>query len=455
MDKAYTEHTPLSIEIADNIGLIALDSPPVNALGTAMRQALLDAIDVLNADEDVKVICIYGVGKLLSGGADIREFGKKPKRPFLPDVLNAIESNVKPVGAVIHGAAIGGGLELALAAHARVGMPGARVSLPEVTLGLLPGAGGTQRLPRLIALDSAIEIITTGRNVPVGEAIALGIIDGFDYGTPRGAALKLGRDILAKELPTRRTGEIVFRADADRLDAAREVLRGKRPQLAAPLKCIDAIAAAGRPIGEGMGVERALFLELMDSPDRQGLIHAFQAERAVKHIPEAGAQPRPTASAGVIGGGTMGVGIATALLQAGTDVTLVEMTPEGAETARTRIAGNLDAAVKRGKMSAEARRKTLSALTVGVGLDHLAEVDVVIEAVFEDLQVKTAIFRDLDRICKPGAVLGTNTSYLDVNEIAAATARPQDVIGLHFFSPAHIMRLLEVVVADKTAPDVV
>ncbi|MFD1796762.1 3-hydroxyacyl-CoA dehydrogenase NAD-binding domain-containing protein, partial [Paracoccus aurantiacus] len=450
MDNIVTETGPLRIEIEGDIGLIALSNPPVNALGAAMRQGLLDAITQLQQDDAVKVTAIYGEGRIFSGGADISEFGKTPVPPRLPDVLNAIEDCAKPVVAVLHGVAMGGGLELALAAHARIVLPDTRLGLPEVTLGLLPGAGGTQRLPRLAPLESAIDIIVSGRHVPAEEALLLGIVDRLDTAPPRETALRAAQDVLDGNLPTRRTGEIVFRADADRLDAAREVLLGKRPQLAAPLKCIDAIAAAGRPIGEGMGVERALFLELMDSPDRQGLIHAFQAERAVKHIPEAGAQPRPTASAGVIGGGTMGVGIATALLQAGTDVTLVEMTPEGAETARTRIAGNLDAAVKRGKMSAEARRKTLSALTVGVGLDHLAEVDVVIEAVFEDLQVKTAIFRDLDRICKPGAVLGTNTSYLDVNEIAAATARPQDVIGLHFFSPAHIMRLLEVVVADKT-----
>ncbi|WBU59227.1 3-hydroxyacyl-CoA dehydrogenase NAD-binding domain-containing protein [Paracoccus albus] len=455
MDKSVTETAPLRVEVEGDVGLIVLASPPVNALGQAVRQGLLDALAQLNADVAVKVIAIYGEGKMLSAGADIREFGQTPQSPSLPDVLNAIENSDKPVAAVIHGVAMGGGLELALSAHARVGLPGARVGLPEVTLGLLPGAGGTQRLPRLAPLESVIEIITSGRQVPVREAISLGIIDGLDYDTPRGAALTLAHEILSGEIQTRRTGHIAFTPDQAVLVAAKAKLATKRSALPAPLKCVDAIAASALPIEEGMKVERALFLELMESPERQGLIHAFQAERAVKRIPESAAEPRPLASAGVIGGGTMGVGIATALLQSGFTVTLIEMTQEGADKARERIEGNLAGAVKRGKMTAAARDEKLTQLTAAVGLDHLADVDVVIEAVFEDMKVKTQIFRDLDRICKPGTVLGTNTSYLDVNEIAAATSRPQDVIGLHFFSPAHIMRLLEVVVAEKTAPDVV
>ncbi|MFS4437473.1 3-hydroxyacyl-CoA dehydrogenase NAD-binding domain-containing protein [Paracoccaceae bacterium GXU_MW_L88] len=449
------ENTPLRIETEGQTGLIILDSPPVNALGAAMRQSLLDAITALNGDEAVKVIAIYGEGKILSGGADIREFGKTPQPPRLPDVFDVIEGSDKPVVVVIHGVAVGGGLELALSAHARIGLPGARVGLPEVSLGLLPGAGGTQRLPRLIPLENAIEIITSGRHVPIEEAHDLGIVDLIGEETPREAALQAAADVLSGALKTRRTGEIRIEPDAKALNAAKEKLAKKRPALAAPLKCVDAIASASLPISEGLKAERALFLELMESPDRQGLIHAFQAERAVKRIPESDAEPRPINSAGVIGGGTMGVGIATALLQSGIPVTLVEMSDEAAERAAGRITKNLDGAVKRGKMSAEKRDATLATLNTVTGLDHLSDVDVVIEAVFEDMKVKTQIFSELDRICKPGAVLGTNTSYLDVNEIAAATSRPQDVIGLHFFSPAHIMRLLEVVVADETAPDVV
>ncbi|WP_090524789.1 FAD-dependent oxidoreductase [Paracoccus isoporae] len=456
MDKTASDTNPVQVGIEDGIGLITLDSPPVNALGQAVRQGLLDAITKLDADDAVKVVAIHGAGRMLSAGADIREFGQTPQAPGLPDVLDAIEASATPVIAVIHGVAMGGGLELALAAHARVGMAGAVLGLPEVTLGLLPGAGGTQRLPRLAPLDAAIGIITSGRKLPVEEAAELGLVDRMSAAdTPRAAALAAARDVLAGDLATRRTGEIAITPDPAVLEAARTRLAQKRPALAAPLKALEAIAQSGRPIAEGLKAERALFLELMESPDRQGLIHAFQAERAVKRIPESDAEPRPIETAGVIGGGTMGVGIATALLQAGIPVTLIEMSAEGAETARGRIAGNLDGAVKRGKLSEEARAARLEMLTAEVGLDHLAQVDLVIEAVFEDMKVKTQIFRDLDRICKPGAVLGTNTSYLDVNEIAAVTSRPQDVIGLHFFSPAHVMRLLEVVVADKTADDVV
>ncbi|MFT3690320.1 3-hydroxyacyl-CoA dehydrogenase NAD-binding domain-containing protein [Paenirhodobacter sp.] len=448
-----TDVTQLAVE--NGIGLIGLNNPPVNALGAALRQGLVDAIAALNADPAVKVIAIYGEGRAFSAGADIREFGKPLVPPRLPDVLDAMEASAKPVVAVVHGTALGGGLELALACHARVGLPGARLGLPEVTLGILPGAGGTQRLPRLIALDKAIDIITTGRFVAADEAVELGLLDRMGEGSPREAALIAGAQVLDGSLPTRRTGDIVITPDAAVIAAADARLRAKRPALAAPIKAVEAIGHAGAPLAEGLKAERALFLELMDGPDRQGLIHAFDAERVAKTFPEAKETPRPVNKTGVIGGGTMGVGIATAMLQAGLPVTLVEMAPERAEAAKAAVAKNFDGAVKRGKMTAEARDEMLGRLTATVGLESLADVDVVVEAVFEDMAVKTDIFGKLDQICKPGAVLGSNTSYLDVNAIAAATSRPQDVIGLHFFSPAHLMRLLEVVVAEKTAPDVV
>ncbi|RJE83250.1 3-hydroxyacyl-CoA dehydrogenase NAD-binding domain-containing protein [Paracoccus onubensis] len=447
--------SPVKVETQGEIGLIGLNNPPVNALGAAVRQGLVDAIAQLTKDASVRVIAIYGEGRALSAGADIREFGKTPIEPSLPDVLNIVEASEKPVVAVVHGTTFGGGLELALASHARIGLPGGRVGLPEVTLGILPGAGGTQRLPRLIPLQNAIEIISTGRHLPISEAHELGILDRMGEGQPREAALAAAQAVLAGELKTRRTGEISVTPDSAMIDAALEKLRSRRPALEAPIKAVQAIGHAGKPIAEGLQAERALFMELMASPDRQGLIHAFNAERAVKHIPEAGAVPREIASAGVIGGGTMGVGIATALLTAGIPVTLVEMAQDRADAAKTAITRNLDGAVKRGKLSAEARDKAAAALTATTELESLAQVDLVIEAVFEDIGVKKEIFGKLDRICKAGAVLGTNTSYLDVNDIAAMTSRPQDVIGLHFFSPAHVMRLLEVVVGDKTAPEIV
>lgn len=447
--------TPVGVETQGDIGLIRLNNPPVNALGAAVRQGISDAIAQLADDASVKVIAIYGEGRALSAGADIREFGKAPVSPSLPDVLNIVEASEKPVVAVVHGTTFGGGLELALASHARVGLPGGRVGLPEVTLGILPGAGGTQRLPRFVPLENAIEIISSGRHLPIAEAHDLGILDRMGQGEPREAAIAAAQAVLSEELATRRTSDIVVHPDPAIIGAAIEKLRKKRPALEAPIKAVQAIGHAGKPIAEGLKAERALFMELMESPDRQGLIHAFNAERAVRHIPEANATPREITSAGVIGGGTMGVGIATALVTAGIPVTLIEMAPERAEAARAAIAKNLDGAVKRGKMSADARDKAVAAVTAETELDHLANVDLVIEAVFEEMAVKTEIFGKLDKICKAGAILGTNTSYLDVNAIAATTSRPQDVIGLHFFSPAHVMRLLEVVVGDKTAPEVV
>lgn len=445
----------LNITQEGPVALIGLNNPPVNALGAALRQGLSDAIRDLDADPSVKVIALYGEGRALSAGADIREFGKPPVPPRLPDVLDQIEGSDTPVVAVMHGTTLGGGLELALAAHARVVLPGARLGLPEVTLGLLPGAGGTQRLPRLVPLEKAIGIISTGRQVPADEALELGLADDMGQGTPQEAARAAAQAVLDGSLTTRPTGGISVTLDREVLDQAISRLQNRRPALQAPIKAVEAIALAEKPIAEGLPGERAAFMDLMDSPDRQGLIHAFTAERAVRRIPEADATPRRIDSAGVIGGGTMGVGIATALITAGIPVTLIEMSAEQADKARAGVMNNLDGAVKRGKMDAAKRDDLARRLTVATDLASLSEVDLVIEAVFEDLEVKTQIFGKLDGICKSGAILATNTSYLDVNRIAAATSRPQDVIGLHFFSPAHVMRLLEVVVADQTAADVV
>jgi 3-hydroxyacyl-CoA dehydrogenase len=450
-----TSDTPVRINMEDRVGLILLANPPVNALGAAVRRGLMDAIAALNAAPQVRVIAIHGVGEAFSAGADIREFGKPPVPPRLADVLDHVEASGKPVIAVVHGPTLGGGLELALACHARIGLPGARLGLPEVTLGLLPGAGGTQRLPRLVGLEKAIEIITSGLQMPVEEAVELGIVDRLGQGTPREAALAAAAAALEGSLPVRRTGGIAIHPDQAVITSAIERLSRKRPALAAPIKAIEAIGHSGEALAEGLKAERRLFLELMESPDRQGMVHAFNAERAVRRIPEAAATPRVVKTAGVIGGGTMGVGIATALLQAGIPVTLIETSPERAKAAKAAVAGNCDEAVRRGKMAAGFREELLAAPAATTDLQSVATADLVVEAVFEDIAVKTELFGKLDLICKRGAVLGTNTSYLDVNVIAAATSRPQDVIGLHFFSPAHVMRLLEVVVADKTEPGVV
>ncbi len=443
----------VSTEIVGQVGLVALNNPPVNAAGVALRTGLVAAVDALEANDAVAVIALYGAGRSFVAGADIKEFGKPPRAPFLPDVCNRLETCTKPVISVLHGAALGGGLEVAIATHARIALAGVQLGFPEVTLGIIPGAGGTQRAPRLMRMGPALDLITTGRRIGAEAAVDAGLIDRVTSGTPREVALKAAADVVAGQLPTRRTGDIVIQTDEAALTAAATSLARKQNHLFSPHRCVDAVAAAALPLRDGLAEERRLFNLCMESPQRAGLVHAFFAERAVAHIPEATAQPRDIATVGVIGGGTMGTGIATACLIAGCPVILVDAQSDAAARAETRIADALDGAVARGKMTPEARAAVHLATTTD--LTRLAEVDLVIEAAFEDMSVKRDLFGTLGEICKPGTILATNTSYLDVNDIAAASGRPEDVIGLHFFSPAHVMRLLEVVVARDTAPEVV
>ena len=445
----------IAIERVGDIALIRIDNPPVNATGQAVRQGLQDAVTQINAEGTARVIAIYAAGRTFVAGADIREFGKPFVPPALPDVFNIIEASAIPVISVLHGTALGGGLELGLATHARIGIEGLRVGLPEILLGLLPGAGGTQRMPRLTGVPFALEMILSGRQVAAKEALEAGIIDRLDAGEPRDAALKAAQDVIAGTLKTRRTDQIAVIPDQAALDQTAAHLKKTQDHLFSPHKCVEAVAAATLPLAEGLKIERAAFMDCMNTPQRAGLIHAFFGERAVSNIPEAKGPARDIAHVGVIGGGTMGSGIATACLLAGLKVTLVEVAQDGLDRGISTITGNLDGAVKRGKLKADKRDATLANLNPSLDMGALADVDLVIEAVFEDMGVKKDIFGKLDKICKPGAILASNTSYLDINEIAAVTARPQNVIGLHFFSPAHVMRLLEIVVADKTAPDVV
>jgi 3-hydroxyacyl-CoA dehydrogenase len=445
----------ISIEMSGDIALICINNPPVNATGQAVRQGLQDAVEKLNTDGAARVIAIYAAGRTFVAGADIREFGKPFVPPALPDVFNIIEASSIPVISVLHGTALGGGLELGLATHARIGIEGLRVGLPEILLGLLPGAGGTQRMPRLTGISFALEMILSGRQVPAKEALDAGIIDRLEAGEPRDIALKAAQEVLDGTLQTRRTDQIAVITDQVALDQTAAHLQKTQSHLFSPHKCVEAVAASTEPLAAGLKIERALFMECMDTPQRAGLIHAFFGERAVSNIPEAKGPAREIAHVGVIGGGTMGSGIATACLLAGLKVTLIEVAQDGLDRGIATITSNLDGAVKRGKLKADKRDAVQAMLTPSLDMQSLAEVDLVIEAVFEDMGVKKDIFGKLDRICKAGAILASNTSYLDVDEIAASTSRPQDVIGLHFFSPAHVMRLLEIVVADKTAPDVV
>jgi 3-hydroxyacyl-CoA dehydrogenase len=444
-----SETVTLSVE--GRIALITIDNPPVNAASASVRKGLAAAVDALPGT-GADAAALYALGRTFVAGADIREFGTPPADPWLPEVCQKIEDSPVPIVCILHGTTLGGGLEIALACHGRLALLGTRVGLPEAHLGIIPGAGGTQRLPRLTGQAFAVEAITTGRHVPLNEALEHHIVDAVAPEASPADAARAGAIAVAEgRLKTRRTGSLSAQEDPGVLEAARARIREKTPNLVSPLKAIDAIAAASRPIAQGLATERALYDACMDTPQRAGLIHAFFAERAVARMPEAAVTPRSIDRIGVLGAGTMGTGIAAACLIAGLPVTLIDEDTEALTRAGHAIDGILTGAAKRGKLSDADAAKAL--LVTASMPDRLAEADVIIEAAFEDLEVKRQIFSQLDRIARPGAVLATNTSYLDVNAIAASTGRPEDVLGLHFFSPAHIMRLIELVVAEKTAPD--
>ncbi|WP_282025214.1 3-hydroxyacyl-CoA dehydrogenase NAD-binding domain-containing protein [Limimaricola cinnabarinus] len=444
-------------ESRGRIAVITVDHAPVNALGCDVRAGLVEAIERFEADA-AEIAVIHGAGRLFIGGADISEFGKPPQEPSLPDVVNRIEACTKPVVAAIHGAALGGGLEIALGAHYRVAVPGAQLGLPETKLGVIPGAGGTQRAPRLVGAEAAIDMATTGTPVPAQKAVELGLVDRLGEGEALDAGLAYAEELLSQGAAPRPVREIAAPAhDAQMFETRRAALRKKLRGEVAPLAALDAIEASTKlSFDEGLAEERRQFMKMMETPQRAGLIHAFFIERKVAKLPEIeGVTPRDVSAIGVIGGGTMGAGIATAALLRGLTVTLVERDDEAANRARATIEKNLAAAVKRGKLKEDKRDAILSdALSCVTSYDALSDADVIVEAVFESMDVKKEVFAELDRVAKQGAVLATNTSYLDIDEIAQATSRPSDVIGLHFFSPAHVMKLLEVVVADKTAPEV-
>lgn len=462
------EQVPAVVRQAQHeaILVVTIDNPPVNALGVDVRRALVQAIEAAEASPSIAAVLLVGAGRNFIGGADIREFGQPPAAPFLPDVCRRIEACTKPVIAAIHGVALGGGLEVALAAHYRLALADARLGLPEVLLGLLPGAGGTQRTPRLIGARAALDMMLSGRQVGAAEALQLGLVDWVvtdagDATDPLEAGLAYARELVAAHAPVRRSGDADALADVAAaqaaIDAARSETAKKARGLFSPLKIVDAVQAAlDLPLDEGMATERALFMACLDSPQRAGLVHAFFAEREVVKAPETrAARPRPIAAIGIVGGGTMGAGITVAALDAGLPVWMIERDDAALARGRALVEKVYDALVAKGRMTEAAKAATLARYQGSTDYAVLAGVDLVIEAVFEDMAVKQAVFAELDRVCKPGAVLATNTSYLDIDQIAASTARPQDVVGLHFFSPANIMKLLEIVVPAKVAPDVV
>jgi 3-hydroxyacyl-CoA dehydrogenase len=442
------------LERQGEIALVTIDNPPINASAQPVRTALIEAIDTIAKDDAISGALIACAGKTFVAGADINEFGAAPKSPALRDVCEALESLRKPVVAVLHGTALGGGFELALACHYRVIDPQGSVGLPEVTLGLIPGAGGTQRLPRLAGIATALDLIVSGRRVGAEEALAAGIVDAVTSGDRLAFAAAFLRMHLDRP-PPRLSKRAAPYPDAKTFAEARAAAQKRQAGQIAPLRAIDAIeAATARPFAEGMAFEADAFAELRASPQARALRHMFFAERAAAKVPQIeGVSPRPVAFVGVIGGGTMGAGIAAATLMAGLDVHMIERDDATAAAGHDRVKRIVDEALARRKLTPTDHRAILDERFVaGTDLAALRKADLVIEAIVEDLGLKQALFADLDRTLHAGAVLATNTSYLDVARIAAETARGSDIIGLHFFSPAHIMKLLEVVVPDGASP---
>ena len=452
------------VEVAreGDVAVVTLDSPPVNALSHALRSQALDAIRTADADAGVKAIVMIGAGRGFSGGADITEFGKPPQAPSLQDLLDVIENAGKPVIAALHGSTLGGGFETALACHYRVAVPSAKVGLPEVKLGLLPGAGGTQRLPRLIGVEAALEAIATGTTIGAKAAKAQGLVDEIaDEKDLRGGALAFAESMVGK--PLRKVRDLddklaPARGKPEIFEAFAKANARKFRNLEAPAKCIAAVKGAVElPFDEGMANERRLFLELMNGAQSAAQRHAFFAERQAAKVPDV---PETTETlsvrkVGIIGAGTMGGGIAMNFLNAGIPVTMVEMKAEALERGQKIIRKNYEATAKKGRLKPEDVETRMGLLTGALELEKLADCDLIIEAVFELMEVKKAIFTKLDGIAKQGAILASNTSYLDIDAIAAVTKRPEHVLGLHFFSPANVMRLLEIVRGAKTGKPVV
>ena len=443
------------------VAVITLNNPPVNGLNHAVRQGIVAGLDQAAADPAVKAVVIIGSDRLFSGGADIGEFGtpKIAAEPSMWTVIDVVEKSTKPVIAAIGGTCMGGGLELALAVHFRIAKPDATIALPEVKLGLLPGGGGTQRLPRAIGVEAALNVIVSGAPVPAERFKGTALFDEFVEGDLLGAALAFAEKVVAEKRPLKLLRDI--KADYPLRDAffqfARNTVRAVAGPLPAPLKCVDAVAAAvGKPFDEGSAVERALMMSLIATPESRALRHAFVGERAASKIPDVpdDTPVRKIAKVGIVGAGTMGGGIAMNFLSAGIPVTVLEMKQEALEQGFGTIRANYEGAVKKGRLSQDKMNACLDLLKGALSYAELGDCDLIIEAVYEDISVKEAVFEELDKVAKPGAILASNTSTLDVDVIAGFTRRPADVVGLHFFSPANVMKLLEVVRGAATAKDV-
>ncbi|MDT8427561.1 MAG: 3-hydroxyacyl-CoA dehydrogenase NAD-binding domain-containing protein [Pseudomonadales bacterium] len=452
--------TVVSYEIIDNIGVISINNPPVNALSHALREGLDQAVKAAQQDSS-EAIVLFCEGRTFIAGADITEFGKPPKEPGLHEVLVTIENSSKPVIAAIHGTALGGGFETALACHYRCAVASAKVGLPEVKLGILPGAGGTQRVPRVAGVKAALDMITSGNPVSATAASDMGLIDEIIQDSDlKTGAVTYARELVEAGAPLKRIRDITIDPDTVEpgfFESYRKKLAQRARGQIAPDRIVSCVQAAVElPMDQGLQRERELFMELVSSPESQAMRHAFFAEREaakIKDLP-ADTQAREINKVAIIGGGTMGGGIAMCFANVGIPVIMVEINDEALERGLGIIRKNYSITAQKGKMTEAEVKQRLSLISGTTDYKDLADVDLVIEAVFENPDIKKEVFARLDKACKPGAILATNTSYQNVDDIAAATSRPEDVIGMHFFSPANVMKLLEVVRGAKTADDV-
>ncbi|HEV7616513.1 MAG TPA: 3-hydroxyacyl-CoA dehydrogenase NAD-binding domain-containing protein [Burkholderiaceae bacterium] len=443
------------------VAVVTFDNPPINGLGLELRKAIVASIERAAGDAEVQAIVLIGSERAFSGGADVKEFGtpKSSQEPNLLSVIGAVESSKKPVIAAIGGACMGGGLELALGCHFRVAKADAQIALPEVKLGLLPGAGGTQRLPRLVGLDTALNMIVSGNPVPAAQLKDTALFDEIVDGDLLSCAVAFAQRAVTENRPLKRVRDLRIDEPGGEayLQSARNKVAAAAKNFPAPLKCVDAIAAAfSKPFDEGMRIEREAFVLLMNTPESRALRHAFMGERAAAKIPDVPADTptRRIDTVAVIGAGTMGAGIAMNFLNAGLPVVMLEMKQEALDRGVAIIRKNYESSLKKGKLTPDELEARMVLLTPSLSYDDIRNADLVIEAVFEDIGVKEQVFNKLDDVMKQGAILASNTSTLDMNRIAGFTARPQDVVGLHFFSPANVMRLLEVVRGERTAKDV-
>jgi 3-hydroxyacyl-CoA dehydrogenase len=443
-----------------NVGIIWVNNPPVNAISVGVRAAIIDGVAKLALDPELKIGILACEGRTFMAGADITEFGKPPLSPSLHEAINAVESSVKPIVAAIHGTAFGGGLEVALGCQYRVAIAGAKVGLPEVKLGLLPGAGGTQRLPRLVGIEAALGIIVSGDPVPAAQAAKAGVIDKIVEGDLLEGALDYAGGLADQKAPLRKVRELkvdTSKIPAGFFDEARKRVAKEKKNLFAPQRIVDALeAAATLPFDKGMARERELFLQCAQNSQSKALQHVFFAERKAANVPnlDKNVAKRGIKSVAIIGAGTMGGGIAMNFLNVGIPVTLLEMKQDALDRGVGVIRKNYENTAAKGKLTLEQVQQRMGLLKPTLSYDDLRDADLVIEAVFETMAIKKEVFGKLDKAVKKGAILASNTSYLSIDEIAASTSRPGDVVGMHFFSPANVMRLLEIVRGEKTAQDV-